>query len=97
GDLIDPPVGGLGGQDGGDEQLERGREVELASRLGIGVRELAVDATRPAHQRGARDGWRDGTGPGARLRLLHHAYRVFRQYAPPGYSRGHAPDERARR
>ena len=53
-DEVDPHVGGLRGQDGRDEQLERGAEVELAVRVGVGSCEDAVHPAGPARARDRR-------------------------------------------
>jgi hypothetical protein len=40
---VDPAVGRLGTEDGDDEELERVVEVQLAARVGVGLRQHAVD------------------------------------------------------
>ncbi len=49
-DRVHPPVGRLGRQDSGDEQLEGIAEVELAACLGVGEPERLVDRLRLGHQ-----------------------------------------------
>src|SRR5439155_680115 len=49
---VDPPVGALRRQDGGDEELQRGGEVELRMRVRVDPREFPVDPARPADQGG---------------------------------------------
>jgi hypothetical protein len=49
-DGVHPTVGGLGGEHGGDEQLIRVGEVELAAGVGVGVGEDAVHLPRTAHE-----------------------------------------------
>ena len=50
--LVDPQVGGLGGQDRGDQQLEGVLEVQLGVGVRIDLGELAVDPAGAADQRG---------------------------------------------
>ena len=52
GDQVDPLVRGLRGQDRGDQQFQRGGEVELSVGIGIEQGEFAVDAPGPADERG---------------------------------------------
>ena len=63
---VDPPVGALRREDRGDEQLERGREVEFAVGVGVG---LGQD---PVHAPGTPDKRRTGfTRRRAQLCLRH--------------------------
>ena len=73
-DLVDPLVGALGAEDGGDHQLERGAEVELAVGVRIEGGELLVDASRAPDEREA--GLPRGGGPRLRGRAAGHRISV---------------------
>ena len=59
-DGVDPAVGGLGAEDGDDEQLERVVEVELDPGVGVGLGQHPVDPAGPSDQ--ARAGLGGGHG-----------------------------------
>src|SRR5216117_1223831 len=54
GDQVDPRVGGLCRQDGGDQQLERARVLQRAGRVGIGLLETGDDLADPRPPLGLR-------------------------------------------
>ena len=55
--LIHQLVGGLRGQDRGDQELKRGGEVELGADVRVHLGEFAVDPAGAADQRGMRRGF----------------------------------------
>ncbi|BBJ42651.1 hypothetical protein SSPO_053690 [Streptomyces antimycoticus] len=69
GGLVDPQIGGLGGQDRGHQKLERALEVQLGMGVRIHLGELAVDAP------GTADEGEPGLGAGA-LRALDRFMRL---------------------
>ena len=52
GDLIDPCIGALGGEDGGDEELERVGMIQLAMGGGVGAFELGDDLAGAVRKKG---------------------------------------------
>jgi hypothetical protein len=59
-DGVDPAVRGLGGEHGGDQELVRVGEVELAPGVRVGVGEHAVHLARTTYQDGGWLRWWDG-------------------------------------